>query len=164
MLSNDSITQVQLAVRQGRLNRYYLIGVFIMYIFQCQYCGSKELSYEKWIHSQEEVIIHENGLIEYKEPEIDENNTLGVEYGFVCKNCGHSVEHCGIQIQTEPELIAYLSMNLAIREKEEKEYLQIETQLAQEDERREKEINEYYEIYSHEISDPEDKSFSISKA
>jgi len=42
--------------------------------------------------------------------------------GFVCGSCGSLVEHCGIRMETEKQLIDYLTMDPDLREKEQAEY------------------------------------------
>ena len=60
--------------------------------------------------------------MEYGHSEIDEDGYLCAEDGFICLNCKALVEHCGWRVETEKQLIDYLTMDREVREKEEKEY------------------------------------------
>ena len=90
--------------------------------FTCQECGAHELGYQKYAKCIAPVSLKENGGVEYGCSEIDENDYLCAEDGFICMNCEAFVEHCGWRIETENQLIDYLTMDPQVREQEEKEY------------------------------------------
>ncbi|GAH64103.1 unnamed protein product, partial [marine sediment metagenome] len=54
--------------------------------------------------------------------QVDETNELGEEYGFVCADCDHELRYCGYRIETERELIDYLTISPEERRKKEKQY------------------------------------------
>ena len=77
--------------------------------FNCRRCGKHNLAYEKYVKCVEPVNIKNDGHIEYAAAIIDQDNALGAEFGYVCADCGHLVYHCGRRIETEKELIDYLT-------------------------------------------------------
>lgn len=90
--------------------------------FKCRDCGSTNLGYQKWVEAVMPVQIHEDGHIEYHQAVIDEDNDLGGVCGFICMDCKDELSFCGCRIQTEEELISYLTLDPADREEQEKEY------------------------------------------
>ncbi|MFH1615756.1 MAG: hypothetical protein ABIG61_11835, partial [Planctomycetota bacterium] len=85
--------------------------------FQCSECGSKNLGYKKFVKCITPVSLQENGQLEYKLSEIDEDDYLATSNGFVCMDCGSFIEHRGCKMETEQELLSYLTMNPKVREK-----------------------------------------------
>ena len=81
--------------------------------FVCLKCGSvgSELVFEKWVHSEEKVIIHDDGHIEYGVAEVDEENELGAMSGYKCGVCGHYLSLYGSHVDNESDLKYYLSMS-----------------------------------------------------
>ena len=77
--------------------------------FQCPYCGSNELYCQKYVDCREDVIIHDNGHIEYGPPIIDEDNICGVGAHFRCKQCNRRLFYTGMDVSNEEELRTYLS-------------------------------------------------------
>ena len=107
--------------------------------FKCDECGSTELRYQKYVKCIAPVTLGKNGHIEYGLSEISEDDYLCVNNGFVCMNCKGVIRHCGVNIETEEELIDYLFMDTILREKQQKEYednlnAQIEAQEMKENE------------------------------
>jgi len=90
--------------------------------FTCRDCGAHELGYQKYAKCIAPVTLQENDHMEYGHSEIDEDDYLCAEDGFICLNCKALVEHCGWRVETEKQLIDYLTMDREVREKEEKEY------------------------------------------
>ena len=81
--------------------------------FVCLKCGSvgSELVFEKWVHSEEKVIIHDDGHIEYGVAEVDEDNELGAVSCYKCGACGKSLSLYGGLVGSESDLKYYLSMS-----------------------------------------------------
>jgi len=94
-----------------------------MYQFQCLYCSSHEVEFEKWINSRQKVTVHPDGRIEKGPQRLDANNSLGAQYGYVCKKCGRSVHLGPDEIQTEEELKDYLTMDPEVIRAENESYL-----------------------------------------
>ncbi len=90
--------------------------------FTCRKCGAHELGYQKYAKCIAPVSLQENGHMEYGPSEIDEDDYLCAEDGYICLKCGSFVEHRGWRVETEKQLIDYLIMNPDVREQEEKEY------------------------------------------
>ena len=77
--------------------------------FKCPYCKSGELVCQKWIDHREDVIIHENGHIEYGPPEIDADSMCGTGIEYICKTCERPLFYMGMWVTDEAELEYYLS-------------------------------------------------------
>ncbi len=90
--------------------------------FECRSCGSPEFSYHKYVKCVTPVSLQENGHMEYGQSIFDEDDYLTILNGFACTSCGSLIEHCGIRIQTEKELLDYLSMNPDVRQQQQSEY------------------------------------------
>ncbi len=90
--------------------------------FTCRECGTHELGYQKYAKCIAPVSLQENGHTEYGQSIFDEDNYLTILNGFICKVCGTLIEHCGFRIQTEKELIDYLSMDPDVRQQQQQEY------------------------------------------
>ena len=110
--------------------------------YKCKKCGCSELDYEKWINCRLPVSEQNDGHIEYGSSQIDEENELVALSGFVCRDCGHRLSYRGCNIETERELLDYLSIDKEIREENEKLYEQCLAELAH-DEEIEEELIEY---------------------
>ena len=78
--------------------------------FTCQNCGDHELGYQKFVKCVAPVLLQGNGHIEYGLSVVDEDDYLCVGNTFICNSCGSLVEHCDIRMETEKELIDYLTM------------------------------------------------------
>ena len=78
--------------------------------FTCPKCGADKLSYQKYVKCVTPVSLQENGHIEYGQSIIDEDDCLAALNGFACRKCGVMIEHCGVRLQTEKELLDYLRM------------------------------------------------------
>lgn len=92
-----------------------------LYPFRCLECGSSELIYRKYPLCTIPVIPHENGIFEYLESKIDEDDYMPVAHGFTCGN-GHYIYSHGKEVQTESELHEYLEMTPEERECEWQDY------------------------------------------
>ncbi len=90
--------------------------------FTCRECGAHELGYQKHTKCMTPVSLSENGHMEYGQSIFDEDDYLTILNGFACTSCGSLIEHCGIRIQTEKELIDYLSMDPDVRQQQQSEY------------------------------------------
>ena len=95
--------------------------------FKCRYCGSNELGYQKFVKCTIPVSLQENGQTEYSQSKIDEDDYLWTGNGVCCVNCGHFIEFCGCRIETEQDLLDYLTIDPADREQQEKEHEEIIT-------------------------------------
>ena len=92
--------------------------------FECRACGSHELGYQKYVKCVMPVTINDDGQLEYSLSEIDEDDYLCTENCFICMNCKAAVEHCECKFMTEADLLDYLSMGPAVRDKEHQAYLE----------------------------------------
>jgi F0F1-type ATP synthase epsilon subunit len=117
--------------------------------FECRQCGGNELGYQKYAKCMTPVSLLENGHVEYNQSIIDEDDYLAILNGFACRSCGSLIEHCGLRIQTEKELIDYLSMDHDVRQQQQSEYE--EHMSAQSDEQERKEIEQA--LCDQEITD-----------
>ena len=79
--------------------------------FTCRECGSDKLSYLKYVKCITPVSINKNGHIEYGQSIIDEDDYLATLNGFACKSCGSLIEHCGVRMESERQLVDYLTMD-----------------------------------------------------
>ncbi|MFC1678035.1 hypothetical protein ACFL3G_13375 [Planctomycetota bacterium] len=102
--------------------------------FECRECGSNELGYHKYVKCITPVKLQQSGHMEYRLSRFFEDDYLYTDNGFICLGCELDVEHCGLRMETEKELLDYLSMDPGIREQQQQEYNEyIEAQaLAQE--------------------------------
>ncbi len=96
-----------------------------LYEFNCPKCGGNKLTYEKWVQSTEDVIIHENGHIEYSEAIINPDSELGSCDAFRCRSCGHLLSYFGSIISNEHDLTAYLMLTQEERDDDEQTYRQM---------------------------------------
>jgi hypothetical protein len=115
--------------------------------YKCEKCGCEKLSYQKYVKCLSDVDIDENGQIHYGQSIIDEDNYVGAEFGYVCGSCGSRLSHGFNWLETEEELIQYLTTApevLAEQQRQFDEYLAEECEMqAQKD----KERAEYYTIF-----------------
>ena len=77
--------------------------------FVCQTCGGNQLTFHKFVRSRESLIFTEDGRIEYGPPCVDETHSLGVELGYICRECKLFIKHGGQNLETEDDLRIYLS-------------------------------------------------------
>ena len=106
--------------------------------FTCSECGSHELGYQQYVKAVSPVEIHEDGSMEYKQSQFDENDSLAVSNGFCCLKCGELIKHCGCRMETEGELRTYLTKAPETREQQQKEYDRIEEAQMEHEEQKEK--------------------------
>ncbi|MBW8017947.1 MAG: hypothetical protein FVQ82_17390 [Planctomycetes bacterium] len=78
--------------------------------FTCQKCGGKELGYQKFVKCLVPVTIKDDNNMEYGLSIIHEDDYLAILNSFACGSCGSIIEHCGIRMETEKQLIDYLTM------------------------------------------------------
>lgn len=90
--------------------------------FECRECGSNDLGYQKYVRCYTRVVINDQGVIEYKESVYDEDDYICEDNYFICMNCKQPIEHHGYKMETEQDLINYLTIDPKILEEEEKEY------------------------------------------
>ena len=91
-------------------------------VFNCSKCGSENLGYQQWVESCSPVVIDSDGHLEYMSAVVDTDNALGAVGGYACGDCKHPLNFCGCRIETEAELVSYLSLDPANREEQEKQY------------------------------------------
>ena len=101
------------------------MSVFKDLKFECRKCGSHELGHQKYVKCVTPVSVREDGPMEYGPSEIDEDDYLAPLSGFACKSCGRLIEHCGIRLETEKQLIDYLTMEPFDRQHQQQEYAEI---------------------------------------
>ena len=90
--------------------------------FHCTECSSIRLGYQQWVESVSPVVIDSEGHVKYREAVVDTDNELGAVGGYVCGDCKHPLSFCGCRIETEAELISYLSLDPANKEEQEQQY------------------------------------------
>lgn len=108
--------------------------------FTCQKCGADKLSYQKYAKCKTPVLLQENGHIEYGQSVIDEDDYLATLNGFSCSACETLIEHCGVRVETEKELLDYLSMEPFDRQHQQQEYDEILGAQISAQEQKEKEL------------------------
>ena len=107
--------------------------------FECSECGSKELGYQKYVKCITPVSLNQNGHIEYGLPLLDEDDYLCADNTFICMNCKGFVEQCGCRMETEKELITYLTMDPKVRKQQKREYEELISAQMYDQEQRENE-------------------------
>ncbi len=90
--------------------------------FTCRECGAHELSYQKYAKCTTPVSLKKDGHIEYGQSIFDDDDYLATLNGFACKSCGRLVEHCGFRMESERQLIDYLTMDPQVRQQQQSEY------------------------------------------
>ncbi len=90
--------------------------------FECRSCGSPELGYQKYVKFMTPVTLQENGNVEYGISQYDEDDYLAILNGFICTSCGSLVKHCGVRMETERQLVDYLTMDPQVRQQQQSEY------------------------------------------
>ena len=90
--------------------------------FECRQCGGNELGYLKYVKCTTPVLLKENGHVEYNQAIINEDDYLATLNGFACKTCGSLIEHCGVRLETEKQLIDYLTMEPFDRQHQQQEH------------------------------------------
>jgi hypothetical protein len=107
--------------------------------FTCQKCGDHELSYQKYAKCLTPVTVKNNNNLEYSQSMIDEDDYLAIQNGFACRSCGSLIEHCGVRMETEKQLIDYLTMEPFGRQRQQQEYEELMIAESDEQEQKEKE-------------------------
>ena len=92
--------------------------------FTCQHCRANELSYHQYAKCIMPAKL-QNGRIEYRQSIVDEDDSLATLNGFACRSCGRMIEHCGVRLQTEKELLDYLRMEPFDRLHQQQEYQEL---------------------------------------
>ena len=90
--------------------------------FTCQKCGADKLSYQKYVKCTTPVSLLENSNVEYGQSIIDEDDYLATLNGFACKSCGGFIKHCGVRMESERQLVDYLTMDPSGRKQQQQEY------------------------------------------
>ena len=117
--------------------------------FECSECGSNELGYQKYVMCITPVIIKDGGQFEYGQSEFDEDDYIWAENGFICMNCKGLVEYCGCNVETEKDLIDYLTTDSKLLEQQEKDYESyVDAQVSTQEQRKKEQ-----ECYDQEIAD-----------
>ena len=106
--------------------------------FECKKCGCKDLAYHKYVKCVGDVNM-DNGNCVYEISIVDEDDYLPAECGYVCQECGHPLRHWGRWIETEDELMRYLTADPEILAEEERQYEEHEAAVAEELEKEEQE-------------------------
>jgi len=94
--------------------------------FTCQHCKSKKLAYRTYAKSTWPIQILEDGTLYHQEPVIDMDDFLPAEFGFCCGDCGQLIVFCGQNLETEQDLINYLSLSVDHRNQLQSEYDEME--------------------------------------
>lgn len=108
--------------------------------FECRECGGGELGYQKYVKCMTPVTIKNDNNLEYGQSVIDEDDYLATLNGFSCSACETLIEHCGVRVETEKELLDYLTMDPDVREKELAEYEELLDAQISAQEQKEKEL------------------------
>ena len=90
--------------------------------FECPSCGCNELAYQVYAKCITKIDLKENGIIEYGQSKFNPDDYLCAENTFLCTYCETYVEHCGHRMETEKELLDYLTMDPEVRAKEQQEH------------------------------------------
>lgn len=118
--------------------------------FKCERCGSSKLAYRKFVSCITPIQILEDETIYYSPSIINEDHSLGVNYGFCCADCGTMIYHRNDPLETEGELMWYLSLSEDERQRQENEYFeQIRAQQDYEEQQR----REFDELISQIVED-----------
>ena len=99
---------------------------------------SKKLRYRKYVLAEADV-EYQDGVFHYDEAIIDTDDSINIERGYKCRDCGHLVAHCGYWVDNEKDLIAYLIMDPSIRDEEQYSYDAHQEEVAIQEAKREKE-------------------------
>ena len=89
--------------------------------FQCKKCSCSSLAYQKFVKCVSQVNV-QNGSLIYEEGRISEDDYLPVECGYICRDCGLPLRHAGRWLQSEDELMTYLTRDPQILAEEERLY------------------------------------------
>ena len=108
--------------------------------FECRKCGSHELGHQKYVKCVMPVSVKEDGLMEYGPSEIDEDDYLAPLSGFACKSCGRLIEHSGVRLETEKQLIDYLAMEPFSRQRQQQQHQELIDAQIYAQEQKEKEL------------------------
>ena len=85
----------------------------------------------------------------YKSSLIDEDDYLAVSNGFCCNDCGDLIEHCGVNIEVEKDLLDYFATDPELLEQQEKDYeAHIDAQASTQEQRKKEQ-----EFYDNEMAD-----------
>jgi len=90
--------------------------------FECRECGGNEFGYQKYAKCITPAKLQKNNNIKYGQSVFDEDDYLIAENTFVCVSCGGYVEHCGFRMESEKDLLGYLTVDPEVRDKEQSEY------------------------------------------
>ena len=99
--------------------------------FKCKKCGSGKLAYQKYARHVSPVNV-QNGSLIYEEGRTNEDDHLPAEFGYVCRECSLPVRHAGRWLQSEEELITYLTADPQILAEDERVYEAYATAMAEE--------------------------------
>lgn len=108
--------------------------------FECRECGGGELGYQKYVKCITPVMIKDDNNLEYGQSIIDEDDYLATLNGFSCSACKTLIEHCGVRVETERQLIGYLSMEPFDRQHQQQEYEELLDAQIYAQEQKEKEL------------------------
>lgn len=90
--------------------------------FECKKCGSNKLGYQKGVLCISPVAIQSDNHIEYSQFKMGEDDSLCIENSFLCVDCNNPVSHCGCTMETEKQLLAYLTKSPEVRATEQQDY------------------------------------------
>ena len=108
--------------------------------FKCAKCGSRELAYQKYAKCVSHINV-ENGNCIYEEGQVDENDYLPVEFGYICGKCGLPLRHAGRWLQSEHDLARYLTADPGILAEEERLYEAYAIAMSEEEDTKEERFN-----------------------
>lgn len=90
--------------------------------FECKKCGSNRLGYQKGVLCVSPVAIQSDNHVKYGQFKMGEDEDICFENSFLCMDCNSLVSHCSGRMETEKQLLDYLSMDHDVRDKERAEY------------------------------------------
>ena len=84
--------------------------------FECKECGSGELAFSRYAKCLIPVVIIDDGQLEFLESIVDSDDYIDNEDYFCCFDCGSHVGDHTDPLQTEQELLEYLSSEVGSQE------------------------------------------------
>lgn len=85
--------------------------------FVCKECGSGELAFHAYVKCLIPVVLKEDRSLEYLESVVDSDDYIQNTGYFCCFHCGSHVGDHTNHLQTEQELLEYLSSEVLSQER-----------------------------------------------
>ena len=85
--------------------------------FECKECGAEELAFSRYAKCLIPVVIKEDGNLGYLESVVDSDDYIQNTGYFCCLRCGSPVGDRTDHLQTERELLEYLSSEVLSHER-----------------------------------------------